>query len=65
MREFQGSVGLEPTGLLDARSWRKLLASAEPVTARWGSGAAARGGAFADAPRSARLPAVENELGRR
>lgn len=65
VREFQGSVGLEPTGLLDARSWRKLLASAEPVTARWGSGAAARGGAFADAPRSARLPAVENELGRR
>ncbi len=62
VREFQGSVGLEPTGLLDARSWRNLLASAVPVTARWGSGAAPRGDAFADRPRSARLPAVEDEL---
>ena len=63
VREFQGDNGLEPTGILDPLSWRKLLASAEPVTARWGRGDGAKGDrAVGVAPRSARLPAVTDEI---
>jgi len=63
VREFQGDNGLEPTGILDAASWRKLLASAEPVNAKWGTaGAAKADSVFGEAPRSARLPAARDEI---
>ncbi len=63
VREFQGTVGLDPTGVLDAASWRALVDGLDPVAVKWGArGRARAAGAVADAPRSASLPARENEL---
>ncbi|MDX6583902.1 MAG: hypothetical protein QOI10_3086 [Solirubrobacterales bacterium] len=62
VRAFQASVGLAPTGVLDAATWPPLLASAEPGPARWGRGTGKA--ALPAAPRSAGLPAVEDELAR-
>ncbi len=60
VRAFQGSVDLKPTGVLDATSWPALLATGKPVAPRWGRGADKT--AVPTAPRSADLPAVEDEL---
>ena len=65
VREFQGVAGLPPTGVLDAHTWKPLLAEYDPVAVTWGADARARtAGAApaADAPRSARLQARANEL---
>lgn len=63
VREFQGDYGLEPTGLLDAASWRKLLAVAKPIAARWGRAEGTKASTrFGTAPRSARLPAAADEI---
>ena len=65
VREFQGQLGLAPTGALDAATWKAMLADLDPVAPKWGSGGHGHGAAakpVAAAPRSARLPARENEL---
>ncbi len=63
VREFQGTVGLAPTGVLDAPTWKALLAQLDPVAVKWGARGGARARAVVPAaPRSARLPARENEL---
>jgi len=47
----------------DGRSWRALVDGLDPVAVKWGArGQARAAGAVADAPRSASLPARENEL---
>jgi len=61
VREFQGDEGLSPTGVLDAPTWKGLLAKFDPIAVTWGAGGRAKTG-VGDAPRSAREPARENEL---
>jgi hypothetical protein len=74
---FQAAAGLPQTGVLDSDTWSSLLASLDPQRVSWRkrrSGAVARGRAKAHGhaeaaagepmpvPRSARLPARDNEL---
>ena len=61
VREFQGDEGLSPTGVLDAPTWKALLAKYDPIAVTWGAGDRSKT-ATPKAPRSARLPARENEL---
>jgi hypothetical protein len=61
VREFQGDEGLSPSGVLDAHTWKALLAKFDPVAVTWGAGGRAKA-ASPDAPRSAREPARDNEL---
>ena len=63
VKALQTSVGLEPTGVLDAASWKALLKNADPVSVKWGGGRGKT--AMPNAPRSARRPAVRDELGGR
>jgi hypothetical protein len=67
--DFQLAAGLPSTGRINAATWRQLLARLDPVAVRWTSGghpesAARRGAEIAmQAPRSASLPARDDELG--
>jgi Putative peptidoglycan binding domain len=66
VRRFQLANLLIPTGRIGAATWPALLAGGPgPVTWRRGRRTAAAAGATQPLPRSARLPAVENELERR
>jgi hypothetical protein len=67
VRAFQGQVDLAPTGILDAPTWKAMLANLDPVAVKWGSRArprapGAKAAAVPDSPRSARLPARRDEL---
>jgi hypothetical protein len=63
VKAFQTANAMSASGVLDAATWRVLLAH-PPAKVRWrtGGGASAARAGTAPEPRSARLPAVRDEL---